>query len=151
MISNLSVNSDRLWSTLMGSAEIGRTPNGGLHRLTLTDEDRQARDLFARWAGEDGFAVAVDRVGNMFVRREGLDPALPPVLIGSHLDTQAKGGRFDGVLGVLAGLEILRTLEQVQVTTRRAIEVVNWTNEEGARFSPPMMCSLVFAGAENVA
>jgi N-carbamoyl-L-amino-acid hydrolase len=151
MISNLDVDGARLWSSLMASAEIGRTPNGGLRRLTLTDEDRQMRDLFARWAGEAGFSVTVDHLGNMFVRRAGRDPALPPVLIGSHLDSQAKGGRFDGVLGVMAGLEILRTLTQAQLATRRTIEVVNWTNEEGARFSPPMMCSLVFADQESVA
>lgn len=147
---NLSVDGDRLWSTVAASSAIGRGPHGGLRRLTLTDDDKQMRDLFARWSSEAGFAVRVDRLGNMFVRREGLKPELPPVLIGSHLDTQAAGGRFDGILGVLGGLEVLRTLEDTGIATRRAIEVVNWTNEEGARFHPPMLSSLVFAGKESV-
>jgi len=148
---NLRIDPDRLWATLMASAEIGRTPAGGLRRLTLTAEDGTMRDLFGRWAGEAGYRLCVDALGNMFVRREGTDPSLPPVLIGSHLDTQAKGGRFDGILGVLAGLEILRTLDTHGIATRRAIEVVNWTNEEGARFQPPMMCSLVASGGESLA
>ncbi|HEX7074616.1 MAG TPA: Zn-dependent hydrolase [Hyphomicrobiaceae bacterium] len=147
----LAVNAERLWSTLMASAEIGRTERGGLRRLALSDEDKAMRDLFAQWVNEDGYALRIDQLGNMFVRREGTEPQLPPVLVGSHLDTQAKGGRFDGILGVLAGLEILRTLDEARIQTRRAIEVVNWTNEEGARFQPPMMCSLVFSGAESVA
>jgi N-carbamoyl-L-amino-acid hydrolase len=150
MPSNLSVDGDRLWDTIEASAAIGGGPNGGLRRLTLTDEDKQMRDLLARWADEAGFVVRVDQLGNMFVRREGQQPELPPVLIGSHLDTQAAGGRFDGILGVLGGLEILRTLEDSGIETRRAIEVVNWTNEEGARFYPPMLSSLVFAGKESV-
>ena len=150
MPSNLSVNGDRLWGTIEASSAIGRGPNGGLRRLTLTDEDKQMRDLLARWAAEAGFAVCVDQLGNMFVRREGQQPELAPVLIGSHLDTQAAGGRFDGILGVLGGLEVLRTLEDSGIATRRAIEVVNWTNEEGARFYPPMLSSLVFAGKESV-
>jgi N-carbamoyl-L-amino-acid hydrolase len=146
MATNLSIDGDRLWSTLMASAEIGKGPRGGLRRLTLTDDDKRMRDLFAAWAAQSGFPVSVDRLGNMFVRRAGSDPSLPPVLIGSHLDTQAAGGRFDGILGVLAGLEVLRTLDGAQIQTRRSIEVVNWTNEEGARFLPPMMCSEAFAG-----
>lgn len=146
MRTNLSVNGERLWATIMASAEIGKGPKGGLRRLTLSDADKTMRDLFARWARESGYALAVDRLGNMFVRREGADATLPPVLIGSHLDTQAAGGRFDGILGVLAGLEVLRTLDDIGAKTQRAIEVVNWSNEEGARFYPPMMCSLVFAG-----
>jgi N-carbamoyl-L-amino-acid hydrolase len=150
MPSNLSVDGNRLWATIEASSAIGRGPNGGLRRLTLTDDDKQMRDLFARWSGESGFAVRVDRLGNMFALREGQQPDLPPVLIGSHLDTQAAGGRFDGILGVLGGLEILRTLEDSDIATRRAIEVVNWTNEEGARFYPPMLSSLVFAGKESV-
>ena len=107
------------------------------------------RDVFAGWAKDSGYGLSVDKLGSMFVRREGLDPSLPPVLIGSHLDTQASGGRFDGILGVLTGLEILRTLDGAGIATRRAIEVVNWTNEEGARFLPPMMASLAFAGKER--
>lgn len=150
MPSNLSVDGDRLWSTVAASSAIGQGPHGGLRRLTLTDDDKQMRDLFARWSSEAGFAVRVDRLGNMFVRREGRQPELPPVLIGSHLDTQAAGGRFDGILGVLGGLEVLRTLEDTGIATRRAVEVVNWTNEEGARFHPPMLSSLVFAGKESV-
>jgi N-carbamoyl-L-amino-acid hydrolase len=148
---NLSINRDRLWQSLMASAEIGRTPAGGLRRLTLSDEDKAIRDLFARWVREGGWQLTVDRLGSMFVRRDGADSSLAPVLVGSHLDTQAKGGRFDGILGVMAGLELLRTLDERGITTRRAIEVVNWTNEEGARFPPPMLASLVFSGGESLA
>lgn len=144
---NLSIDGSRLWDMLMVSASIGTGPRGGLRRLTLTDEDRQVRDRFAAWAREGGYGMNVDRLGNMYVRREGADGSLPPVLVGSHLDTQWAGGKFDGVLGVLAGLEILRTLDDLGITTKRAIEVVNWTNEEGARFSPPMLCSLAWSGA----
>lgn len=150
MLRNLSVDGDRLWRTIEASSAIGRGPNGGLRRLTLTDEDKEVRDLLARWAGDSGLGVRVDLLGNMFLRREGQQPELPPVLIGSHLDTQAAGGRFDGILGVLGGLEVLRTLNDTGVATRRAIEVVNWTNEEGARFYPPMLSSLVFSGKESV-
>ncbi len=150
MRTNLSINGDRLWSTIAASARIGTGPKGGLRRLTLTDDDKAMRDLFASWAREGGFKLTVDRLGNMFVRREGGEPALPPVIIGSHLDTQASGGRFDGILGVLGGLEVLRTLDDLGLRTKRAIEVVNWTNEEGARFYPPMMCSLAFSGAATV-
>lgn len=146
---NLRLDADRLWQTIMASAEIGKGPKGGLRRLTLSEDDRSMRDLFARWAREGGYAVGIDRVGSMFVRRPGREPTLPPVLVGSHLDTQASGGRFDGILGVLAGLEILRTLDAAGITTRRTIEVVNWTNEEGARFLPPMVASLAFAGKET--
>jgi beta-ureidopropionase / N-carbamoyl-L-amino-acid hydrolase len=148
---NLSINPDRLWQSLMASAEIGRTPAGGLRRLTLSDEDKAVRDLFASWVREAGWQLKVDRLGSMFARREGADPSLAPVLIGSHLDTQAKGGRFDGILGVMSGLEILRTLDERGITTKRPIEVVNWTNEEGARFPPPMLSSLVFSGGESLA
>jgi beta-ureidopropionase / N-carbamoyl-L-amino-acid hydrolase len=147
---NLSIDGERLWASIGASAAIGRGPNGGLRRLTLTDDDKRMRDLFAQWVAERGFALGVDRLGNMFARRDGTDPDLAPVLIGSHLDTQAAGGRFDGILGVLAGLEVLRTLEDRGIATRRAIEVVNWTNEEGARFYPPMLASQVFAGQQTV-
>jgi N-carbamoyl-L-amino-acid hydrolase len=146
---NLAVDGDRLWSTIQASAEIGKGPRGGLRRLTLTDDDKRMRDVFAGWAKDSGYALSIDKVGSMFVRRDGSDPSLPPVLIGSHLDTQASGGRFDGILGVLTGLEILRTLDGAGIRTRRAIEVVNWTNEEGARFLPPMTASLAFAGKET--
>ncbi len=151
MSANLTINPERLWQTLMESAEVGRTSGGGVRRLTLTDEDKAVRDLFARWVREGGYGLSIDRLGNMFARREGTDPSLAPVLVGSHLDSQAKGGRFDGPLGVIAGLEILRTLDERGISTKRPIEVVNWTNEEGARFPPPMLASLVFSGAESVA
>lgn len=143
---NLSVDGSRLWDTLMASAEIGRASRGGLRRLTLTENDRRARQQLAAWAESGGYPLVVDGLGNMFLRREGTDPSLPPVVVGSHLDTQWAGGRFDGILGVLAGLEVLRSLDDLGIETRRAIEVVNWTNEEGARFSPPMMCSLAWSG-----
>ena len=146
MPSNLSIDASRLWDTLMVSAGIGKGPRGGLRRLTLTDEDRLVRDQLKRWAEDGGYGLTIDALGNMFLRREGTEPDLPPVLVGSHLDTQWAGGRFDGILGVLAGLEVLRTLDDLGIATKRAVEVVNWTNEEGARFSPPMLCSLGWSG-----
>ncbi|QRE74175.1 Zn-dependent hydrolase [Methylobacterium aquaticum] len=146
MTTNLSVNGSRLWDTLMVSAGIGTGPRGGLRRLTLTEPDRVMRDQLKAWAQEGGYPLTVDGLGNMVLRREGSEPDLPPVVIGSHLDTQWAGGRFDGILGVLAGLEVLRTLDDLGIATKRAIEVVNWTNEEGARFSPPMLCSLAWSG-----
>jgi beta-ureidopropionase / N-carbamoyl-L-amino-acid hydrolase len=147
----LSVNGERLWETVMASARIGpgRTPTG-LRRLALTDADREMRDLFARWCRDAGCIVTVDRMGNMFARRPGTDDSLPPVLVGSHLDTQIAGGRYDGILGVLAALEIVRTLNDAGVRTRRPIEIVNWTNEEGARFQPPMLGSAVFGGVRTL-
>ncbi|GJE02428.1 Zn-dependent hydrolase [Methylobacterium isbiliense] len=149
MPTNLSVNGSRLWDTLMVSAGIGTGPRGGLRRLTLTEPDRLMRDQLAAWAREGGYALSVDRLGSMTLRRPGTEPDLPPVLIGSHLDTQWAGGRFDGILGVLAGLEVLRTLDDLGLATKRSIEVVNWTNEEGARFSPPMLCSLAWSGQQT--
>ncbi len=146
MTTNLSVNGSRLWDTLMVSAGIGTGPRGGLRRLTLTEPDRVMRDQLKSWAEEGGYLLTIDGLGNMVLRREGTEPGLPPVVIGSHLDTQWAGGRFDGILGVLAGLEVLRTLDDLGIATKRAIEVVNWTNEEGARFSPPMLCSLAWSG-----
>lgn len=143
----IEIDGDRLWQTLMRSAEIGPGVAGGLNRLTLTPADAEVRDQLRAWAEEGGFAFTVDKAGNMFLRLEGQTDG-PPVLVGSHLDTQVTGGRFDGILGVLAGLEIIRTLKDRGHTPRRAIEVVNWTNEEGARFSPPMMASAVFAGVQ---
>jgi N-carbamoyl-L-amino-acid hydrolase len=130
----------------MELARIGATPKGGVRRLTLTDTDREARDLFARWARDAGLEVAVDAIGNMFARRAGSDPSLPPVVMGSHLDSQPSGGKFDGAYGVMAGLEVLRTLNEAGVRTRAPLEVVSWTNEEGSRFTPVMMGSGVFAG-----
>ncbi|MEQ9329888.1 Zn-dependent hydrolase [Thalassobaculum sp.] len=144
------IDGDRFWSTIAASAEIGTGPRGGLARLTLSKDDGRMRDLFRSWAEEAGYGVTVDRLGNTFVRRGGRDGSLPPVLVGSHLDTQAAGGRFDGILGVMAGLEILRALDDAGIATRRAIEVVNWTNEEGGRFPPPMLCSGVFAGIHDL-
>lgn len=141
----LEIDAQRLWETLERSAEIGRFRDVGLRRLALSAEDKQMRDLFVGWAREAGCTVEIDRLGNIFARRPGSEPSLPPVAIGSHLDTQICGGRYDGILGVLCGLEVVRTLNDRGLTTRRGIEVVCWTNEEGARFSPPMMGSMAFA------
>ena len=147
---NRSVDGDRLFATLERSSAIGTGPKGGLARLALSDSDRDMRDQFVAWCSGDGYGVSIDAAGSIFARRPGSDDDLPAVMIGSHLDTQAAGGRFDGVLGVLAGLEILRTLDDHGIATRRPIEVVNWTNEEGARFAPPMAASRVFAGFNSV-
>jgi N-carbamoyl-L-amino-acid hydrolase len=149
-IPNLSIDEDRLWSTLERSAEIGIGKAGGLRRMALSDDDKIMRDQFVEWCKSCGCSITVDAAGSIFARRAGREDHLPPVLVGSHLDTQAAGGRFDGILGVLAGLEILRTLEDNGITTRRPIEVVNWTNEEGARFAPPMAASCVFAGIQPI-
>lgn len=146
----LEVNGERLWRTLMRSGEIGPGRAGGLCRLPLTDADRDMRDQFIRWCEDAGCRVSVDRLGNIFARRGGEDESLAPVLIGSHLDTQVAGGKYDGILGVLAGLEVVSTLNDGDLRTRRSIEVVCWTNEEGARFQPPMMCSGAFAGVHDV-
>jgi len=142
---DLRINAERLWGSLMELARIGATPKGGVRRLTLTEEDRQARELFARWSREAGLSVAVDAIGNIFARREGADPAARPVAMGSHLDSQPSGGKFDGAYGVMAGLEVLRTLNDAGVRTRAPLEVVSWTNEEGSRYTPVMMGSGVFA------
>ena len=147
---NLSINEDRLWSTLERSAEIGVGKAGGLRRVALSDDDKVMRDQFVEWCQSCNCTVTVDAAGNIFARRAGREEGLAPVLVGSHLDTQAAGGRFDGILGVLSGLEILRTLEEQKIVTRRPIEVVNWTNEEGARFAPPMAASCVFAGFQSL-
>ncbi len=145
--SNLKINGDRLWSSLMEMAEIGATPKGGVKRLTLTDLDRQARDLFKGWCEAAGCTVSVDKMGTMFARRPGTDASLAPVMIGSHLDTQPTGGKFDGALGVLGALEVVRSLQDLDIKTKHPIEVVNFTNEEGSRFAPAMVASGVFAGA----
>ncbi len=144
--SNLRINGERLWDTLMEMAKIGPGVKGGNRRLTLTDVDKEGRDLFKSWCDGAGCAMAVDTMGNMFARREGTDPSLPPVMVGSHLDTQPTGGKYDGVLGVLSGLEIVRTLNDLGIKTKHPIEVVNWTNEEGSRYAPAMISSGVFAG-----
>ncbi|CAD5286269.1 N-carbamoyl-L-amino-acid hydrolase [Bosea sp. 62] len=137
----------RFWTTIERSAEIGVGRPGGLSRLALGDADREVRDVFIAWCREAGLAVRIDGIGNIFARRAGEDDSLPPVVMGSHLDTQVNGGRFDGIAGVLGGLEVCRTLDQLGHRTKRPIEVVNWTNEEGGRFSPPMVGSGCFTGA----
>ncbi|HVW67787.1 MAG TPA: Zn-dependent hydrolase [Steroidobacteraceae bacterium] len=142
----MQIDADRLWNSLASMARIGATPKGGVCRLALTDLDRQARDLFVSWCREAGCVVRVDRLGNLFARREGTEPSRAPVVTGSHLDTQPTGGRFDGVYGVLAGLEVLRTLNDSGHATRAPIEVAVWTNEEGSRFAPAMVASGAFAG-----
>ena len=143
---NLRINPDRLWDSIHELAEIGPGIAGGNNRQTLTDDDKKGRELFKRWCDGAGLTMGVDTMGTMFMRREGTDPKLDPVFIGSHLDTQPTGGRYDGVLGVLSGLEVIRTLNDLGIRTKRPIVVVNWTNEEGARFAPAMMASGVFAG-----
>ena len=144
--SELRIDGDRLWRSLMEMAQIGATAKGGCNRQALTDEDKVGRDLFADWCREVGCSVSVDAIGNMFARRSGRDDSLPPILAGSHLDTQPTGGKFDGVYGVLAGLEVLRTLEENGIETESPVEVAAWTNEEGSRFSPAMIGSGVWAG-----
>ena len=145
-LSNVRVNGQRLWDALMEMAKIGATPKGGCKRLTLTDLDKQGRELFRDWCEREGCAVEVDEMGNMFATRAGADNSLSPVLMGSHLDTQPTGGKFDGVLGVLGALEVVRSLNDLKIKTRRPIVVANWTNEEGSRYAPAMVSSGVFAG-----
>jgi len=147
---NLNIDGERLWNSLMEMAKIGATEKGGCCRLALTDLDREARDLFVDWTKKEGCSIKVDKMGNIFARREGRDPDLPPVMTGSHLDTQPTGGRFDGVYGVLAGLEILRSLNDLEYETEHPIEVAVWTNEEGSRFAPAMVASGVFAGVYDL-
>ena len=142
----LQVNGERLWSSLMEMARIGGTEKGGCNRQALTDKDKQGRALFIRWCEEIGCTLRVDEMGNLFLRKAGRDNSLPPVLTGSHLDTQPTGGKFDGVYGVLAGLEVLRTLHDANIETLHPLEVAVWTNEEGARFSPAMVGSGVWSG-----
>lgn len=145
------INGERLWQSLMALAAVGATEKGGVCRLTLTELDGAGRDLFVRWAREAGCEIRVDPIGNIFARRAGADPARLPIVTGSHLDTQPTGGKFDGAYGVLAGLEVLRTLNDFGVQTDAPIEVVVWTNEEGSRFVPVMMGSGVFTGAVDLA
>ncbi len=141
------IDAHRLWDSLMALAALGATPKGGVCRLALSDLDREARDLFVRWAREAGCTVRIDAIGNVFARRAGTEPGLPAVATGSHIDTQPTGGKFDGNYGVLAGLEVLRTLADHGVRTRAPLELCVWTNEEGSRFVPVMMGSGVYAGA----
>ena len=140
------INGKRLWDSLMEMAKIGATEKGGVCRLALTDVDKAARDLFVKWCEDAGCTVTIDRMGNIFGRREGTNPDLPPVMTGSHIDSQPTGGKFDGILGVLAGLEVIRSLNDAGTKTEAAIEVSAWTNEEGSRFAPAMVSSGVFAG-----
>ncbi len=140
------INADRLWDSLMQMAKIGATEKGGCCRLALTDLDRESRDLFVSWCKEAGCTIKVDKMGNIFARREGTESSLPPVLTGSHLDTQPTGGRFDGVYGVLTGLEVIRSLNDMNIQTRHSVEACVWTNEEGSRFAPAMVASGVFGG-----
>ncbi len=140
------INGQRLWDSLMEMAQHGATPKGGVCRLALTDVDKAARDLFVQWCEAAGCTVSVDQMGNIFGRREGRDPSRPPIIMGSHIDSQPTGGRFDGIYGVLAGLEVIRTLNDAGIETEAAVEVSAWTNEEGSRFAPAMVSSGVFAG-----
>jgi N-carbamoyl-L-amino-acid hydrolase len=143
----LKVDGKRLWASLMEMAQVGATARGGVRRLALTEEDRRGRELFAHWCRQAGMTVHTDEVGNLFARREGASADAKPVLIGSHLDTQPEGGRFDGVYGVLAALEVIRSLNDRNIQTHHPLEIVSWTNEEGARFTPAMLGSAVFVGA----
>ena len=145
------IDGARLWESLMALARIGATDKGGVRRLALTDLDRQGRDLVVQWARDLGCTVRIDAIGNIFMRRAGRRDDLPAVMTGSHIDTQPTGGKFDGNYGVLAGIEVLRTLHAHGIVTEASVEVVVWTNEEGSRFVPVMMGSGVFAGAFTLA
>ena len=146
---NLRINGDRLWDSLMEMAKIGPGVAGGNNRQTLTDEDAEGRALFQTWCEAAGMTMGVDTMGNMFARHEGTDPDALPVYVGSHLDTQPTGGKYDGILGVLGGLEIIRTLRDLDIKTKHPIVVTNWTNEEGTRYAPAMLSSGVFAGVHT--
>lgn len=144
------INGDRLWADIVSTGRFGGTDKGGVTRLTLTEEDRQVRDWFVAECRSLGCTIEIDRIGNIFATYPGENPSLPPIAVGSHLDTQPQGGRFDGILGVLAGLELIRTLKETATVLRHNLTVVNWTNEEGSRFSPAMMGSGVFSGASRL-
>ena len=144
------INGERLWASLMEMARIGATPAGGVCRLTLSDFDKEARDLFISWCEHAGCTISVDRIGNIFARRAGGDDNLPPVMTGSHLDTQPTGGKFDGAYGVLAGLEVMRTLNDNGVKTKAPFEAIAWTNEEGCRFTTSMAGSGAFVGVYTI-
>ncbi|UVC11985.1 Zn-dependent hydrolase [Rhizobium sp. TH2] len=147
---NMRINSDRLWDSLMDMARIGPGIAGGNNRQTLTDFDNEGRHLFKQWCEASGMTMAVDKMGTMFATRPGTDPEALPVYVGSHLDTQPTGGKYDGVLGVLAGLEVIRSMNDLDIKTKHPIVVTNWTNEEGARFAPAMLASGVFAGVHTM-
>ncbi|HDZ75620.1 MAG TPA: Zn-dependent hydrolase [Aurantimonas coralicida] len=151
LASNLQINGDRLWDSIMEMARIGPGIAGGNNRQTLTDADGEGRQLFQSWCEAAGLTMGVDSMGTMFARREGTDPDALPVYVGSHLDTQPTGGKYDGVLGVLGALELVRTLNDLNIKTRHPIVVTNWTNEEGTRFAPAMLASGVFAGVHDEA
>ncbi len=146
-IKDIRVNGTRLRGTLEEMAKIGATPNGGVQRLTLSNEDKEARDLFVEWLKEMDLDITIDEMGNIFGRRGGKNNDLDPVMSGSHVDSQPKGGRFDGILGVMGALEVLRTIHENKIKTERPIVIVDWTNEEGSRFAPAMVASGVWAGA----
>lgn len=148
--SNMKINSERLWESLMTMAEIGPGIAGGNNRQTLTDDDAKGRALFQSWCEDAGCTMGLDQMGTMFARREGTDPDALPVYVGSHLDTQPTGGKYDGVLGVLGGLEIIRQMNDLNIKTKHPIVVTNWTNEEGTRFAPAMVASGVFAGVHTL-
>ncbi|WP_319410467.1 Zn-dependent hydrolase [uncultured Cohaesibacter sp.] len=150
MKKNLRVDGDRLWQSLMDMAKIGPGVAGGNNRQTLTDEDAEGRALFQTWCEDAGLSMGVDKMGSMFMTRPGTDPDALPVYVGSHLDTQPTGGKYDGVLGVLSALELVRMLNDADIKTKHPIVVVNWANEEGGRFSPPMLASGVFAGIHTL-
>lgn len=145
-MNTIKINGQRLWDSLMEMAKIGATKKGGVCRLALTDLDKEARDLFVTWCKEAGCTIKIDKMGNIFARRAGKDNSLPPVVIGSHIDSQPTGGKFDGIYGVLSGLEVIRTLNDNNIETEAPVEASAWTNEEGSRFAPAMVASGVFAG-----
>lgn len=145
-----NINADRLWQRHLDMAKLGATAGGGVHRLALTDLDIEAHSLLNDWAAVHGFTISLDPIGNMFIRREGSDPSLPPVASGSHTDTQPNGGRFDGITGVLTAFEAMETIHEAGIETRHPIETIIWNNEEGSRFIPACMGSAVYAGAEPV-
>ena len=146
MFSNIKINENRLWDSLNEMALIGATEKGGVNRQTLTDLDKESRDLFVKWCNEENLLVTIDQIGNIFARREGKNNNLPPIMSGSHLDTQPTGGKYDGALGVLTALEVVRTLNENNYITESPIEIAMWTNEEGCRFPPSMTGSAVFSG-----
>ncbi|MFO7805829.1 MAG: Zn-dependent hydrolase [Paracoccaceae bacterium] len=147
---NLKINADRLWDSIMEMAKIGPGVAGGNNRQTVTDEDAEGRALFQKWCEAAGMTMGLDEMGNMFMRKEGTDPDALPVYVGSHLDTQPTGGKYDGVLGVLGGLELIRSMNDLEIKTKHPIVVTNWTNEEGTRFAPAMLASGVFAGRHTL-
>ena len=150
MASNININEERLWKSLNDMAVIGATPKGGVNRQTLTDLDKKSRDLFVEWCKKENLTIKIDQIGNIFARRKGKNNTLPPIISGSHLDTQPTGGKYDGALGVLSALEVIKVLNENNYTTEAPIEIVVWTNEEGCRFPPAMTGSAVFSGLYNL-